>query len=276
MALFQGDYEQAAKLYEDVAALPDEDFARWGRTCVAFIPIYRGDFGATLEGLEREIDRDRTDGYGGWAYLDKLFARSYIHAALGQHSESMASAETYRGEYRRLRPTDDVWWRLNYGFLMYYCDQTETSAEMLGAFLASIDSLNEAKMMGYATLKGLLEMRQGRLETASSYLERANRNIKFFTRQFWLGRVYLEADRPREAMAVFEDLLDLYSEDRAGAPMISVSAWYYAALASDRSGEVARARSRYTRFLQYWGEAQPEPEMVPVARQRLAALSRDI
>jgi tetratricopeptide (TPR) repeat protein len=276
MALFQGDYEQAATHYEDVAATLDEDFARWGRTCVAFISIYKGDFGATLDVLEREIDRDFADGYGGWAYLEKLFVRSYVHAELGQHTEAMATAETYRDEYRRLRPLDDEWWRLHYGFLMYYCDQTETSAEMLGAFLANIDSLNEAKMMGYVTLKGLLEMRRGRHEAASSYLERANRNIKFFTRQYWLGRVYLEADRPREAMAVFEDLFDQYTEDRAGAPMISVSVWYYAAVASDRSGDVERARSHYARFLQHWGEAQPEPEMVPVARQRLADLSRDI
>ena len=71
-------------------------------------------------------------------------------------------------------------------------------------------------------------------------------------------------------------MLDRYSEDRADAPLVAVSAWYYAALASDRSGEVEKARSHYTRFLRYWGEAQPEPQIVPAARQRLAALSRDI
>ena len=164
MALFQEDYEQAAGHYKDVAAVPDEDFARWGLTCIAFIPLYKGDFAAALVGLEHEIDRDRGDGYGGWAYLQKLYTRSYIHASLGEHSEAMATADTYRDEYRRLRPMDDdEWWRLHYGFLMYFCDETETSAEMLGAFLANIDSLNEAKMMGYATLKGLLEMKRGPL-----------------------------------------------------------------------------------------------------------------
>jgi serine/threonine protein kinase/Tfp pilus assembly protein PilF len=276
MALFQEDYEQAEGRYKSVGGAADDDFARWGLTCLAFIPIYKGDFTAALDGLERQIERDRADGYGGWAYLQKLFARSYIHAALGEHSQAIATAETYRDEYRRLRPSDDEWWRLRYGFLMYYCDETETSAEMLGAFLASIDSLNEAKMMGYATLKGLLAMKQGRHEAACSYLERANRNMKFFTRRFWLGRVYLEADRPRDAMVVFEDLLDQYSEDRADAPLIAVSAWYYAGLASDRSGEIERARSHYARFLRYWGEARPQPQLVAAARQRLAALSTDI
>jgi serine/threonine protein kinase/predicted Zn-dependent protease len=276
MAIFEGDYGRAAEHYGAVTSLPDEDFSRWGRTCISYIPIYSGDFLRTLGDLEREIDRDRADGYTGWAYLQKLYGRSFLQAELGEYSEALASADTYRDEYRRLRPGDDEWWRLRYGVLMYACDETETSAEMLGAFLANIDSLNEAKMMAYATLKGLLEMKQGRFEAASSYLERANRHIKFFSRQYWLGRVYLEAGRSSEAMAVFDDLLNRYSEERAGAPTMAVSAWYYAGLASDRSGEVARARELYGQFLQYWGNARPEPELVPLARHRLAELSRDI
>jgi tetratricopeptide (TPR) repeat protein len=276
MAVFEGHYEEAERRYRDVSLLPDEDFSRWGRMCAAFIPIYNGDFDESLARLDREIERDRDDGYGGRAYLQKLYVRSYIQATVGRHDEAVASADTYRSEFQRLRPMDDEWNKLDYGFLMYYCDETDMAAEMLGNFLASIDSLNEAKMMGYATLKGLIEMKRGHPDAAASYLERANRNIKFFTRQYWLGRTYLEAARYRDAMDVFEDLLDQYSEDRAEAPLVSVSAWYYAGLASDRGGHAARARSHYRRFLQYWGDAHPETKEVVLARQRLEALSRDI
>ncbi|MGD8414877.1 MAG: protein kinase, partial [Candidatus Latescibacterota bacterium] len=276
MAVFQGDYEQARNLYETVEALTDEDFARWGRTCVAFLPIYRGDFMQTLEMLEREVERDRADDYGGWAYLQKLYNRSFLLTEIERYGDAFEAANEYRDEYRRLRPEDDEWWRLQYGSLMFFCNETQASAEMLGTFLASIDSLNEAKMMGYATLKGLLEMKQGRYDAAASYLERANRNMKIFPRQYWLARVYLEAGRLEESVSEFDDLLNRYSEARAGTPTLAVRAWYYAGLASDRSGDPARARELYGKFLQYWNEARPEPETVQLARQRLAELSRDI
>ena len=71
-------------------------------------------------------------------------------------------------------------------------------------------------------------------------------------------------------------LLNRYSEARAGTPTLAISAWYYAGLASDRSGDPARARERYGRFLQFWDNATPEPETVQLARRRLAELSRDI
>jgi tetratricopeptide (TPR) repeat protein len=276
MALFQQDYEAAAEYYGQVSREAEEDFSRWARILMAYIPLYRGDFEATLSEIDGQIERDRIDGYGGGAYLNKLSARSYIRAALGDHDRAISAANEYKNEYRRLRPTDDEWWKLHYGFMMFYCDETEAAEEMLGAFLTSIDSLNEAKMMGYATLKGLLEMRAGRGDAACSYLERANRNIKFFSRQFWLGRVYLEAGRADEARSVFEDMLHRYPEDRADAPMLSVSAWYYAGLACDRAGDTESARGYYRRFLEYWGAGDPVPHEVSEARTRLASMWQDI
>lgn len=276
MEVFRDNFDSAIEYYDKVSSEGDEDFSRWARTCAAYVPLYRGDFGSTLQGLNDEISRDRSDGYGGDAYIGKLFARAYLYANLGDVAQAREAAEEYRDEYRRLRPNDDEWWRLNYGFLMYHCDDTEMADEMLGAFVTSIDTMNEARMMGYATLKGLIEMNRGNADAACSYLERANRTIKIFSRQHWLGRAYLEAGRPEEAVEVFDDLLFRFSEDRAGEPVLSVTSWYHAGLAAERAGQLEKARRYYDRFLWFWGNAEPLPNEVGDAKSRLDSLSQNL
>jgi tetratricopeptide (TPR) repeat protein/predicted Ser/Thr protein kinase len=276
MAVFSGDYGRAVTLYERLAEDADEDFSRWARSCIALVPVYKGEFDNALEALDGEITRDRGDGYAGHAYLGKLYGRSNLLAFVGEHERALSSAEDYRAEYRRLRPTDDEWWRLHYGFLMYYCGQTETAVDMLQSFVTSIDSLNEAKMMGYATLKGLLELKHGRPDAACSYLERANRNIKSISRQYWLGRAYLEADRPQEAASVLDDLLRRYTEVRAEVPLFAIDAWYQAGLAHERTGDVEKARDHYGRYLQFWGKSETRLDNVESARERLKSLSQGI
>jgi serine/threonine protein kinase/Tfp pilus assembly protein PilF len=276
LAALSGDFEAATGYYERVALDVDQDVSRMGRLCVARIPLFSGDFKAAIDALGREIDRDREAGYEGGAYLTTLYTLADVLAEAGARERALEAAEEYRREYRRLRPAEDEWWRLNYGFLLFHCGETTAAEEMLGEFVANIDSLNETKMMGYATLKGLLRLRRGDPDAACSYLERATRNMKNFSRQYWLGRAYLEADRQEEALAVFDDMLTRYTENRAEWPILAVKALYYAGVASERTGHASQARARYERFLDFWGNADPVEAEVLDARSRLQALSRNI
>jgi tetratricopeptide (TPR) repeat protein len=276
MAMFRGDYDGAREYYERVAEVADEDNLRRARMFTAYLPLYEGRFGETLRSLEAEIERDRREGYAGNVYINKLFNRAFLYAELQDHERATAAADEYRREYVRLRPEGDEMWRLSYGFIYFTCGRSGEAEDMLGAFLASIDSLNEVKMMGYATLKGLIEMEAGNTAAARSYLERANRNVRVFSRQYWLGRAYLSAGLDEEALAVFDDMLNRYTEYRAAAPVMSVKAWYYAGLASEKTGDFAGARRRYERFLDHWRTADPVPQEVTAARSRLERISGDI
>jgi tetratricopeptide (TPR) repeat protein len=83
-----------------------------------------------------------------------------------------------------------------------------------------------------------------------------------------LGRAYLEARRPREALRTYEQIRSL---GLAGLhqPAIGVLAFYRLGRAHEALGNRPAARERYEEFLKLWGDADVEIPEVGDARRRL-------
>ncbi len=83
-----------------------------------------------------------------------------------------------------------------------------------------------------------------------------------------LGRAYVEARRPREALRIYEQIRAL---GLAGLhqPLIGVLTLYRMGRAHEALGNRAAARARYEEFLELWGDADAEIPEVSEARRRL-------
>lgn len=90
--------------------------------------------------------------------------------------------------------------------------------------------------------------------------------------QIWVGEIYMELDRPEEAVPYFRAL---------GSDPLEMDAYagYYLGKAYEGAGEHEKARDAYESFVGYWREADPELQpMVERARQaalRLSGLQRE-
>jgi predicted Zn-dependent protease len=81
--------------------------------------------------------------------------------------------------------------------------------------------------------------------------------------RWWLGELYLEDDRPREASVYLEAMRS------SGVPHV---ANFLLGRAYTELGEQVKARAAYVRFLQAWEEADPDLPQVDEARAALEEL----
>jgi tetratricopeptide (TPR) repeat protein len=115
-------------------------------------------------------------------------------------------------------------------------------------------------------LEGYGLWRRGNLEAAVRILEDIPRDEADDEMRWWLGQLYLEQERWRDAVP--------YLRSYWWTPM--AHAYYYLGQAYERLEEYAEARKAYAYFVSAWQDADPEFQpRVEAARRAIEALSPD-
>ena len=82
----------------------------------------------------------------------------------------------------------------------------------------------------------------------------------------------MELGRLGEAVAVLEQALSRYDENRANYPTASVKAYYLLGLAYEKSGWNKKAIEKYEEFLDIWKSADPGIPELEDAKERVKKL----
>jgi tetratricopeptide (TPR) repeat protein len=124
---------------------------------------------------------------------------------------------------------------------------------------------------------GYIEFVKGNYNEAAKYFKESS-DLSFdphYFIDFMLGRALYKAGRRSDAADLFTKLLNNYSENRFGWIFHSITTHYYLGLALEDSGRIDEAVKQYNLFLSYWGDADPEPEIVKDAKLRLNILKSE-
>ena len=106
-------------------------------------------------------------------------------------------------------------------------------------------------------------MARGRTEEAAAAFEAMK--SAWWTNRWWLGQLYLELGRPRDAIRWLNTFVGV---SNAFWPI----AWLYIGQAYEQLGELEEARTAYASFVDMWQNA--DPELQPIVDEARAALAR--
>jgi len=277
MYLIKREFARAESCYTALSASRLEDWRSSGRTALALIPIYRGEFARALEVLDTGIAADRMEQYEGLDAAGKYMLKAMILVELERYDEAVAQAEAGVEMQRKSMPADPMFNRHIYIYLLTLAGRLDDAGRVLEEIEEDMGETFPRKLNFHASL-GLFEMGRGNYPEAARQFERIVDEFGFkgFTSRFALAICYLESDRLGEAVEELEALVTYYGDDRiANNPTWSVKTYYLLAKAYDRSGWKNQAADEYERFLDFWGDGDAGIPAVEDARASLARLSAE-
>ena len=116
-----------------------------------------------------------------------------------------------------------------------------------------------------AALTAYGEWKRGRPDEAIAQLEALPLRYRGPVQRWWLGELYLEGDRPRDAARLF----DTYTISLRWSHSL-----YQLGIAYEGMGQMTKAEETYEEFIVAWAQADPELQpLVERAKARLAAIS---
>jgi tetratricopeptide (TPR) repeat protein len=277
MFLIKGEFARAESCYKALSASPMENWRSAGRTSLALIPIYRGEFGDALRMLDAGISADRMEQYEGTGLSSKHMLKSEILAEMERYDEAIAEAEVGLEVRRKAMPGDRTYNRHIY---IYYLTRAGKAADARHVLDDVERDMGDAypHKLNFLASAGLFELGSGNFGEAVRHFEQIVDEFGFkgFTSRYALAAAYLGAGRLGEAVEQLEYLASYYGEDRVGAnPTWAVKTHYLLAKAYDRSGWNRQAVEQYERFLGFWGDGDMGIPAVEDARQSLERLSAE-
>jgi serine/threonine protein kinase/Flp pilus assembly protein TadD len=275
MYLVKREFARAESCYKALSASALDDWRSNGRSALALIPIYRGEFAEALEILDTGIAADRMEQYEGGNLAAKHMLKAMILAELARYDEAITATEAGMEIQRSAMPMDATYHRHVYIYLLALAGRTADARRVLDEVEQDMGETLPRKLNFLASL-GLFEMGSGDFVEAAKQFEKIVNEFGFkgFTSRFALAVCYLKSDRPREAVEDLEALATDYGDDRvANNPTWSVKTHYLLARAYERSGWKSQAVEQYKRFLEFWGEGDAGIPAVEDAWESLARLS---
>jgi tetratricopeptide (TPR) repeat protein len=264
----QGDLEGARDAYRRLETTGDfgASVAALGRADLA---MYLGRHGEAVAILEEGIERDRKDGRDG-NLSQKLVALAESRLAVGEEEQAAREAgnaiasSSHEGV---LYPAARVLLRVG-------------RQEEVDEVAARLENELQSQTRAYAgLLRGEAAQRAGRLPDAiDAYRESLQRNDTWFGR-YLLGRAYLEAGHPAEALAELElcfkrrgETSDVFITD---SPTVRYfpPVHYWLARAREEVGALDMARQGYRSFLDLREDADVVDPLVEDASRRLGSLT---
>jgi tetratricopeptide (TPR) repeat protein/tRNA A-37 threonylcarbamoyl transferase component Bud32 len=276
MYLFKMEYAKAESCYQKITSSSDKDYRAWGRTHLAYVPLYQGKFEKTLEVLDNGIAADKMEQteYNEWT---KRLLKSIIYWEKKNLNLAFEEDEKSREIWRSLYPDDKISGGGTYVHLLAANGNFEKAEEAAKTLKKDIEENDQTQMHSYWYALGAIEFAKGNFQAAAKHFEKLAEEegwVKgsYFQERTMLGRTYLESGRLDEAVSEFEELLSSYSSGRLYWAIWSVKAYYYLGLAYEKSGWNKRAIEKYEEFLDIWKDADPGIPEVEDAKERLKKL----
>lgn len=274
MYLFENDDETARQHYDALVTADDAATRAWGRTLLALVPLYRGQYDAALELLDEGIAADRADGASGPMHTQKYVFRARALAAKGEYEKAIAELE--RGMEIAVKNDPEEKSRWLSGLVELYARAGDNAGAngQLRQLAGAIQKTDPEQTRLYTVTEGLMKLNTADPDGAIVSFEAAGVTSPWFYFDFHLARAYLESGRLPEAVGMYEAMVRRFSEDRAYNPIEAVALYYYLGLAYELSGRAGKAIEQYTTLLDLWSDADPENPTLNDARERLARLNR--
>lgn len=160
--------------------------------------------------------------------------------------------------------------------------------EEMEGFFPKIERNKERVIMRYNLLNAEVKLAEGRFEEAVAFCEKELRLVRTHTNYDFnfnipihadnsdiLARAYQKAGKVDQAISEYEKLLTLEREDRQDRFPIDPRYHYRIACLYEQKGWIAKAIEHYTKFLEIWGDADPDWPELAEAKNRLASLKEE-
>jgi tetratricopeptide (TPR) repeat protein len=273
--LFRREYDEAEAWFRQYAGSANKTVRSLARLNLALIPAHQGKFVEALAVVDDGLAADRMDGYDGFYKALKQGLKSEIYTVKGEFDSAEAEVKLFCEMARAALPRDIAHYRPLHVLRLAKAGRFDEARAMAEELRQDIEAADRPEVMNeYWNAVAFIEMVRGNAGTAVSYFEKAQEidPTPHFHIDIRRGRVYLEAGRLAEAVAVLERALSRYDEDRASNPAFSVRTHYFLGRAYEESGWRERAIAQYRLLLDTWKDADPGIPVVEEARQRLANL----
>jgi len=270
MYLFKREYDKAESCYQVLASNPDKDNRSWGRTLLAYIPLYQGKFEEALEVLNNGIAADKMEQVES-AQILKLFMKAVIYR---EKDLNLAVKETEKclETIHSFDPDDKFSWQHYYVLVLAESKDFEKAEQVTEALKKNIEEKDSTAIWMYWYAAGCIEFSKGNLERAVANFEKLVEADPYFPNWFLLAKAYLASSRLGEAVAQYEKILSSYEGNRAFNTIRAVKAYYLLGLAYEKSGWNKKAIEQYEEFLDIWKDADPGIPEVEDAKKRLEKL----
>ncbi len=217
MHLFEREYAKAESCYKELSSSDEKDIRSGGRTYLAIISLHQGRFQEALQVLDHGIAADKMEQVPGpFKYLLKAFIyqeKKDLNAAL---KEAKSSVDLMTNTY----PDRPVNMRDFHAYFLAESGKTKQAEEVVEGIRAEVEEKYPSLMGYYWRALGHLELTKGNAEAATTYLRKGllGHIGPVFGARYYLARAYLESGRLGEAVAVLEEALSRYDEERASVP----------------------------------------------------------
>jgi len=272
MYVFKREYAKAESCCQKLSSAVEKDARSWGRTLLAFIPVYQGKLEEALKVLDDGIAADRMEQEEGSWNANKHWVKAYIYEEKKNLNLALKEFERFMEIWHRASPNDIVYWRDSYVQLLAENNDFKKAEQVTAALKKDIEKNAETMMWKYWYATGCIEFSKGNLEASLNNLEKAAKDVPGFWVHYPLAKAYLEAGRLGEAVAEFEKVLSRYDDNRAFNATWAVKAHYLLGLAYEKSGWNNKAIEQYEEFLEVWKDADPGIPEVEDAKERLEKL----
>ncbi len=267
--IYKGNYDRAIELIREAIKNGDGAVRATARTYLALVPLYRGQFEMSLNILNDGIAADKID------LMEISQASALKHVIKGNILEELGDygkAEREILEALAIQESlgTDIGVDIKSPLCSIYGSLGDT--ELMQAMADGIQT--ETHKSTYRQIMARIEYLNGNTDKAIAWLtELESEDELDFDDSFLLGMVYLKAEQYRGAAWKFESILnDYYNIRRAVFGIKAVKSHYYLALANDNMGNYDKAMQQYEIFSEIWRDADPKPELVDKALERLSEL----
>jgi tetratricopeptide (TPR) repeat protein len=273
LLLFDEQFDSAYSVYKATTQSSIPDVRAFSRQFMVYPLVIRGQYGEALVLLDDGIGADRLEDQPV-AAANKHLIRAYILAELSRPADAIAEGQEGLRLLEEQGSTPGVTYETLYALLLTQMDSS-ARAEQVAARLLQNAQGGSRDSSYYFLLKGAIARSEGRMSSATAYLERAVNLSNQFEARYWLARHLLESRQPDRAAGILEELLQEYTGRRAMLGLCSVRIHYYLGIAYEQTGRKDRAREQYERFLRIRSDADFESEPMSDARARLTKLNSE-
>jgi tetratricopeptide (TPR) repeat protein len=272
--LLNGEYAKADGHLKTLRSSVDMRYRRVGWLGSAAVRLHRGKFQEAIRELDacissRELDRTASDDLAivSFAHL----AKAIVYSRLRSHEMAVREYDTYVELYHTAFPDrQPEYW--HYGAQIMAESGDLNRAQKIAGM--ALDTLYVAplRLQYYHYSLGAIAFAQGDVATALDHFEQADNLIPTIPSPFMLGKAYLEAGMPDEAVAAFTKLSQFERIWRIFGAISTVEYHYYLGTAYEQSGSNEQAIEQYEIFLSLWENADTRIPIMDDARERLSRL----